>query len=92
MDTPDYAGLLAMLRSAESHAWDAVLTLDREKATQAHDHVRAALTAIEALGAGQPCAGPQCGATLAYAGTGRPARYCSRRCRDRAAYRARRQR
>lgn len=57
-----------------------------------HKLIAHALRLAEAMRAGEPCAGPECAYAVAYSGRGRPARYCSKRCRDRAAYRAAKQR
>jgi hypothetical protein len=62
-----------------------------DKISEAHGLIAAALRKAEALYRGDNCAGPSCTNTLAYSGTGRPALYCCRRCRDRAAYAAKRQ-
>ncbi|GGS84054.1 hypothetical protein GCM10010222_27010 [Streptomyces tanashiensis] len=91
MDTPRFAALLDMLREAEAVAWESVHGSD-ERTLRLHKLTADALRAAERLRAGEPCAGPECGRTVAYSGVGRPARYCSKRCRDRAAYRAARQR
>lgn len=91
MDTPKFAALLAKLRAAEAAAWEQVGGAD-ERTVKLHALIAEALRAAEELRAGEPCAGPECGLSVEYSGVGRPARYCSKRCRDRAAYRAARQR
>lgn len=91
MDTPRFAALLAKLRAAEAAAWDQMRGTD-ERTVELHALIAGALRAAEALRAGEACAGPECGLSVEYSGVGRPARYCSKRCRDRAAYRAARQR
>lgn len=91
MDTPRFTGLLSTLQEAEATAWESVRGGD-ERTQRLHRLVANALGVAESLCAGEPCAGPECGRTVEYGGVGRPARYCSKRCRDRAAYRAARQR
>lgn len=91
MDSTRFAGLLSTLREAEAVAWESVNGRD-DRTLRLHALIAGSLRAAEALRAGEPCAGPECGHTVEYGGLGRPARYCSKRCRDRAAYRAARQR
>ncbi len=82
---------MGALGRAEHAAWLAV-GKDDGAAAFAHQATAHALQLAEALQKGEPCAGPDCDATVEYKGVGRPARYCGKRCRDRAAYRASRQR
>lgn len=83
--------LMATLREAETVAWEAVWG-DRDAADKAHRLIIAALQLVEAAQHGQRCEASSCENVVEYSGVGRPARFCSRSCRDRAAYVARRQR
>jgi len=92
MVTPNFTGLLAHLREAETALYEAEYTGSDEARIRATGHVTEALKIAEAALEGQRCEGPECGTPLEYSGVGRPPRYCGKRCRDRAAYRAKRQR
>jgi hypothetical protein len=61
-----------------------------QRAAKIHELAHSAIRAVLAAQRGEPCAGPACGNAVEYSGVGRPALYCSRRCRDRAAYVAKR--
>lgn len=76
------------LQRAEAAAWEAGAA-----AEDVHAHVRHALKLVEAvLFPTDGCAGPDCPNPVPDKGIGRPALYCSARCKDRAAYLARKQR
>jgi endogenous inhibitor of DNA gyrase (YacG/DUF329 family) len=83
--------LLTRLRTAEAEAWKAV-NGNQESREVAHRLIADALRMAEAASQAPPCTLPTCDNPVEYSGSGRPALYCSRRCRDRAAYAARRQR
>jgi hypothetical protein len=82
--------LIAQLRAAEAAALEA-LDGTPDSAEKAHRLIARALHSAEAAQQGARCAAPTCENVVEYSGTGRPALYCSRRCRDRAAYTARQQ-
>ncbi|MFI8422345.1 hypothetical protein [Streptomyces sp. NPDC085479] len=77
---------------AEEAARDALFTGDLT-APKVHESIASALEMVDALlfPAGG-CAGPDCTNPVPHKGLGRPALYCGQRCRDRAAYRARKER
>lgn len=91
MVSSNYNGLLPHLRAAEEAAWEAV-SGKKGGAEKAHKLIAEALEIAQLLSQAPPCALPGCKDPVEYSGQGRPAQYCSRRCRDRAAYAARRQR
>ncbi|MFI7357335.1 CGNR zinc finger domain-containing protein [Streptomyces avidinii] len=87
-----YKGIRGALQRAEAAAWDGVIA-DHPTAQEIHNAVREALTLVDAvLFPEGGCAGPGCTDPVPDKGIGRPARYCSPRCKDRAAYRARKER
>lgn len=92
MVTPNFTGLLSNLREAETALYESEYTGSAEARVRAMAHVSEALRIAETALEGQRCEGPECGNPLEYSGVGRPARYCGKSCRDRAAYRAKRQR
>ncbi len=92
MATPNFTGLLSALRLADDALCKAEYTEDPVEREIARLHLAEALRIAETALEGQRCEGPECGKPIEYSGVGRPARYCGKRCRDRAAYRAKRQR
>ncbi|MCW2873726.1 MAG: hypothetical protein JWL99_5046 [Streptomyces oryziradicis] len=82
--------LIAQLRAAEAAALEALDGMPGS-AEKAHRLIARVLHSAEAAQQGARCAAPTCTDTVEYSGIGRPALYCSRRCRDRAAYAAKRQ-
>ncbi|MFI6108642.1 CGNR zinc finger domain-containing protein [Streptomyces sp. NPDC051310] len=80
------------LEIARALAWDA-LGSGHPTAEEVHKYVSDALETVNAkLFRVARCAGPDCLETVPDKGFGRPARYCSPRCKDRAAYARKRQR
>jgi hypothetical protein len=92
MSNPGYEEIRGALQRAECTAWDAI-GKGGQTADEVHACVSEALKLVESLlfPAGG-CAGPDCSNAVPDKGIGRPALYCSARCRDRAKYRARKQR
>jgi len=87
-----YAAIRVAIQRAEAEAWAAIPT-GHPTAETVHAAVREALELVNAvLFPSGGCAGPECSNTVPDKGIGRPALYCSRRCKDRAAYRARKDR
>lgn len=72
--------------------WDALGT-GHPKAEEAYEHARLALALVdEILFPANRCAGPDCVKPIQDKGIGRPAMYCSDRCKYRAAYAKKRER
>ncbi|GAU69917.1 Syd protein [Streptomyces sp. NBRC 110611] len=87
-----YALIRGAIQHAEELAWSAIAS-GHPTAEELHGAMREALEFVDAiLFPAEGCEGPDCSNPLQYKGVGRPARYCSARCKDRAAYRAKRQR
>ncbi|MFF4578237.1 hypothetical protein ACFY15_07535 [Streptomyces sp. NPDC001373] len=89
-------GSRAMIRrhiaDAEQATREAMFTGD-PAASSAHQSIVSALEIVDALlFPADGCAGPDCVHPVQDKGFGRPALYCGQRCRDRASYRARKQR
>jgi hypothetical protein len=88
MSNPGYEEIRGALQRAEEAAWEA-----GPAAEDVHAYVRHALSLVESvLFPAGGCAGPDCSDPVPDKGIGRPALYCSTRCRDRAKYLARKQR
>ncbi len=92
MLTPNFTGLLEALRKAEDALAEYEYTKSTGARTRARVYLTTALNIAETALGGQRCEGPECGKPVEYSGIGRPARYCGKRCRDRAAYARKRQR
>ncbi len=95
MEIPRFTELLEALRAAETEGSfglgpDSRRTPARSLAL-AHHHVTLALAIAESVLTGQECALHGCRNPIQYKGTGRPAEYCGLSCRDRAAYRKKRE-
>lgn len=87
-----YDAIRGAIQRAESAAWAAIPT-SHPTAETVHTAVLEALEMVNAvLFPAGGCAGPECTNPVPDKGIGRPAVYCSRRCKDRAAYRARKER
>lgn len=92
MPNPGYEEIREAMQRAEYTAWEAVGT-GHPTAETVHAHIREALALVESvLFPAGGCAGPDCANPVPDKGIGRPALYCGTRCRDRAKYRARKQR
>lgn len=91
MDSTTYAEICCELKRAEEFAWKAIMGKQGD-AELAHEFVRRALELARKAADAPACQGPECADAVPYKGTGRPQRYCSRRCRDRARYQEQRQR
>ncbi|GGQ29609.1 hypothetical protein ACFFKE_12895 [Streptomyces mutabilis] len=87
-----YVAIRGAIRRAESLAYEALPT-GHPTAHEIHAALTEALEIVDAvLFPAGGCAGPECTNPVPDKGMGRPALYCSRRCKDRAAYRARKER
>ncbi|MFG2682590.1 hypothetical protein [Streptomyces sp. NPDC048392] len=79
------------LQRTEAAAWEAIST-EHPKTETAHAYARLALALVdEILFPVNRCAGPDCVTPVEDKGIGRPALYCSDRCKYRAAYARKRQ-
>ncbi|MFC7922216.1 CGNR zinc finger domain-containing protein [Streptomyces cinereoruber] len=87
-----YAVIRGAVQQAREAAWLA-LDSNHPAAGKAYESISEALALVDAvLFPVGGCAGPECTNPVPDKGIGRPARYCSPRCKDRAAYRARKER
>lgn len=87
-----YDAIRGAIQRAESLAYDAMPT-GHPTAHEVHAALVEALDLVNlVLFPAGGCAGPECTKPVPDKGMGRPALYCSRRCKDRAAYRARKER
>lgn len=87
-----YDAIRGAIQRAESLAYDALPT-GHPTAHEVHAALMEALELVNlVLFPAGGCAGPECTKPVPDKGMGRPALYCSRRCKDRAAYRARKER
>ncbi|MFC7814324.1 hypothetical protein ACFUTR_06685 [Streptomyces sp. NPDC057367] len=88
----DFSAIRKAVQRAEAAARDALET-GHPMAEAAHEHVRIALALVdEILFPANRCAGPDCVNPVQDKGIGRPAMYCSDRCKYRTAYARKRQR
>lgn len=87
-----FAEIRRAIKRTETAAWEALGT-GHPKAEAAYEHARIALALVdEILFPANRCAAPDCVEPVQDKGFGRPALYCGQRCKDRAAYRARKER
>lgn len=91
MHPPNFTGLLDALRDACEALQEYRYTGDKGACARARIHLRKAQSIAESAINGQRCIGPECGNPIEYKGAGRPAVYCGKPCRDRAAYRRKRE-
>ncbi|MFF7093206.1 hypothetical protein ACFY9A_12535 [Streptomyces rubradiris] len=96
MEILKFTELLEALRAAEMEGSFGLGPDSKRSPTTSlylvHHHVPVALQIAESVLTGQECALPGCRNPIEYKGTGRPALYCGKGCRDRAAYRKKRER
>lgn len=87
----DFSRIRKALQRTEAAARGALET-GHPKAEEAYEHARLTLALVdEILFPANRCAGPDCVKPVQDKGFGRPAKYCDRRCKDRAAYRTRKE-
>jgi hypothetical protein len=99
MEIPNYTELLTALRAAHREASDGLSGQTTRPPFRSlaytYEHLETALSIVESVLTGQECALPTCKNPIPYREPGQPGRtalYCGKRCRDRAAYQARKQR
>lgn len=91
MDTTNFDAIRQAMEEAESAAWKALAGKISDLAIEAHEKVYSALMLIQAAADAPRCARPECSNHVPQKPLGRPALFCSRKCRDRTRYREARQ-
>ncbi|MFG3211040.1 hypothetical protein [Streptomyces tendae] len=88
----DFSRIRKAMERTLAATWEAIDTAN-PKAEAAYEYARITLALVdEILFPANGCAGPDCVNPVRDKGFGRPALYCGQRCKDRAAYRARKER
>lgn len=88
----DFSQIRRAMERTLAATWDALGT-GHPKAEEAYEHARITLALVdEILFPANRCAGPECVNPVQDKGIGRPAMYCSDRCKYRAAYARKRER
>lgn len=91
MHSSHFDAIRRALESAEAATWGALAGKNPDLIEEAHTRVREALKLVQDAMEAPRCGRPECSNPVPRKPLGRPALFCSRRCRDRTRYRESRQ-